>query len=165
MGLFIGGLLQGLSFGTILYQCIPIFLLPGLADLDEALKIVGSIAIVMLGSLPLAELLRRSLSRPFRWIGSKTGLNDTSTAGLIVGTITVMPALVMVRNMDQRGKVLCGAFLVCGASAFAAHMGFAAGTQPDLILPLLGGKFAGALLSLAIALRMTRTASIQPSKL
>lgn len=165
MGLFIGGLLQGLSFGTILYQCIPIFLLPGLADLDEALKIVGSIAIVMLGSLPLAELLRRSLSRPFRWIGSKTGLNDTSTAGLIVGTLTVMPALVMVRNMDQRGKVLCGAFLVCGASAFAAHMGFAAGTQPDLILPLLGGKFAGALLSLAIALRMTRTASIQPSKL
>lgn len=212
MGLFVGGLLQGLSLGTILYQCIPIFLLsavllfglirfpnrtirifsgfakliqivstvglilaavqyitditflPGLADLDEALKIVGSIAIVMLGSLPLAELLRRSLSRPFRWIGSKTGLNDTSTAGLIVGTITVMPALVMVRNMDQRGKALCGAFLVCGASAFAAHMGFAAGTQPDLILPLLGGKFAGALLSLAIALRMTRTASIQPSK-
>lgn len=210
-GILVGGLLQGLTIGTLLYQCIPIFLLsallllglirfpartirlfsgfarliqiaatiglilaaiqhivgttiaPGLASATDALEIVGSIAIVMLGSLPLAELLRRSLSKPFRWIGRKTGLNDASATGIIVGTITVMPALAMVRDMDQRGKVLCGAFLVCGASAFAAHMGFAAGTQPDLILPLLGGKFAGALLSLAIAMRMTRTVSKQPS--
>lgn len=209
-GLFVGGLLQGLSFGTILYQCIPIFLLsailllglarfpdktirlfsgfarliqiaatvglilaavqfiagitllPGLSPLDDALEIVGSIAIVMLGSLPLAELLRRCLVRPFCWFGSKTGLNDTSTTGIIVGTITVMPALAMVRDMDRRGKVLCGAFLVCGASAFAAHMGFAAGTQPDLILPLLGGKFSGALLGLDIAMRMTRSEAKQP---
>ena len=207
VGLFAGGLLQGLSFGTILYQCIPIFFLSGilllglarfpdktirlfsgvakviqmiatvglilaavqsivgitfldnLGSLEESLTIVCSIAIVMLGSLPLAELLRRCLARPFRWIGSKTGLNDASTTGIIVGTITVMPALVMVRDMDQRGKVLCGSFLVCGASAFAAHMGFAASTQPDLIMPLLGGKFAGALLSMMIAMRMTHTDS------
>ncbi|MGN1000039.1 MAG: ethanolamine utilization protein EutH [Faecousia sp.] len=133
--------------------------LPGLAPLDDALTIVGSIAIVMLGSLPLAELLRRSLTKPFRWIGGKTGLNDTSTTGMIVGMVTVMPALAMVRNMDQRGKVLCGAFLVCGASAFAAHMGFATATQPDLILPMLGGKISGALLGFMIAMRMTRTDS------
>lgn len=212
-GLLVGGLLQGLSFGTILYQSIPIFflsvvlllglihfpdrtirlfsgvacliqivatvglvlsavqyivgitILPNLGSLDDALEIVGSIAIFMLGSLPLAELLRRCLARPFCWIGSKTGLNDASTTGIIVGTITVMPALAMVRYMDQRGKVLCGSFLVCGASAFAAHMGFAASTQPDLILPLLGGKFAGALLGLVIAVRMTRADSKQPSKM
>ena len=212
-GLWVGGLLQGLSFGTILYQSIPIFflsvvlllglihfpdrtirlfsgvacliqivatvglvlsavqyivgitILPNLGSLDDALEIVGSIAIFMLGSLPLAELLRRCLARPFCWIGSKTGLNDASTTGIIVGTITVMPALAMVRYMDQRGKVLCGSFLVCGASAFAAHMGFAASTQPDLILPLLGGKFAGALLGLVIAMRMTRADSKQPSKM
>ena len=212
-GLLVGGLLQGLSFGTIRYQSMPIFflsvvlllglihfpdrtirlfsgvacliqivatvglvlsavqyivgitILPNLGSLDDALEIVGSIAIFMLGSLPLAELLRRCLARPFCWIGSKTGLNDASTTGIIVGTITVMPALAMVRYMDQRGKVLCGSFLVCGASAFAAHMGFAASTQPDLILPLLGGKFAGALLGLVIAMRMTRADSKQPSKM
>lgn len=212
-GLFVGGLLQGLTLGTIIYQCIPIFLLsaalllglsrfpdrtihlfsgfarliqiaatiglilaavqyisgvtflPNLESLNNALEIVGSIAIVMLGSLPLTELLRRCLSRPFRWIGSKTGLNDASTTGIIVGTITVMPALAMVRDMDARGKVLCGSFLVCGASAFAAHMGFAAATQPDLIMPLLGGKFAGALLGLVIALRMTRADAKRPCKM
>ena len=211
-GLIVGGLLQGLAIGAILYQSIPIFLLsavlllglirfpdgtirlfsgaarviqiastfglilaavqhitdvaiiPGLASAEEALNIVGSIAIVMLGSLPLAELLRRGMSRPFRWIGGKTGLNDTSTTGMIVGAVTVMPALAMVRDMDQRGKVLCGAFLVCGASAFAAHMGFAAATQPELILPLLGGKFAGALLGLIVAMRMTRVYSKRPDE-
>lgn len=204
VGLAVGGLLQGLAFGTILYQCTPIFLLAGalllgllrfpkavirlfsqlarviqivatlgltlaaaqyisginllpqLVSLDDALGIVGSIAIVMLGSLPLAELLRRVLAAPFRWIGKKTGLNDVSTTGIIMGSITVMSAVVMVPDMDKRGKVLCGAFLVCGASALAAHMSFAAGTAPELILPLLGGKFSGALLGMAIALVMTR---------
>ena len=208
-GLIVGGLLQGLAIGTILYQCIPIFLLsavlllglirfpdrtiglfsgvarviqtastiglilaavqhitdvtmiPGLASAKEALSIVGSIAIVMLGSLPLAELLRRGLSGLFRWIGGKTGLNDSSTTGMIVGAVTVMPALAMVRDMDPRGKVLCGAFLVCGASAFAAHMGFAAATQPELIIPLLGGKLAGAFVGLIVSLRMTRVDSKQ----
>ena len=208
-GLTVGGLLQGMSIGVILYQCIPIFLLsalvllglsrfphgtirlfsgvarviqiastfglilaavqqiagvtiiPGLASAEEALNIVGSIAVVMLGSLPLAELLRRGLSRPFRWIGCKTGLNDSSTTGMIVGAVTVMPALAMVREMDQRGKVLCGAFLVCGASAFAAHMGFAAATEPELILPLLGGKFTGALVGLIVSMRMTCSDSKQ----
>ena len=203
VGLLAGGLLQGLPFGTILYQCVPIFLLsailllglirfpdgtvrlfsgvarviqiaatvgltlavveqiagvtifPGLTTAEEALTIVGSIAVVMLGSLPLAELLRRCLWRPFRWIGAKTGLNDASTTGLIVGAVTVMPALAMVRDMDRRGKVLSGAFLVCGASAFAAHMGFAAAVQSELVVPLLGGKFAGALLGLFFAMKMT----------
>lgn len=204
LGLLVGGLLQGLALGVLLYQCLPIFLLSGilflglirfprqtirifthfarliqiiatvgltlaavqsltgaallpeLASLEDALGVVGSIAIVMLGSLPLAELIRRAFEKPFRWIGSKTGLNDASTTGIIMGSITVMPALVMVGDMDDRGKVLCGAFLVCGASALAAHMGFAAGTEPELILPLLGGKFAGALLGMIIAMVMTR---------
>ena len=44
-------------------------------------------------------------------------------------------------------------------------IGNAASTQPDLILPLLGGKFAGALLGLVIAMRMTRADSKQPSKM
>lgn len=202
-GLVAGGLLQGLPLGTIIYQCIPIFLLAalllelalfpervirifsrfadmirivatiglvlaaveqltgislvgGLASVEEGVQVVGSIAVVMLGSLPLAELLRRALARPLGWVGRKTGLNDISTTGIIMGSITVMPAIVMVPDMDDRGKVLCGAFLVCGASALAAHLGFAAGIEPELILPLLGGKFAGALLGMAIALRITR---------
>ena len=169
-GALLGGVdkILGNRFGLVLsavQYIVGITILPNLGSLDDALEIVGSIAIFMLGSLPLAELLRRCLARPFCWIGSKTGLNDASTTGIIVGTITVMPALAMVRYMDQRGKVLCGSFLVCGASAFAAHMGFAASTQPDLILPLLGGKFAGALLGLVIAMRMTRADSKQPSKM
>ncbi|MGM9942247.1 MAG: ethanolamine utilization protein EutH [Bulleidia sp.] len=134
-----------------------IVLIDSLTPLPEAMEVVCSIGIVMLGSLPIAELLRRALSVPFAWIGRKTGLNDSSTTGLIVGSITVMPALVMVKDMDRRGKVLCGAFLVCGASAIGAHMGFAAGTQPQLIMPLLAGKATGALCAMILAMYMTKS--------
>lgn len=137
-----------------------ITLIPGMAPLADAMATVASIAIVMLGSLPIAELLRRALSKPFAMIGKKTGLNDASTTGIIVGTITVMPALVMIKDMDQRGKVLCGAFLVCGAAVIGAHMGFAAGTEPQLITPLLLSKFAGAFVACCIAMFMTRKKEI-----
>ena len=46
-------------------------LLPGLTPLDEALKVVSSIGIVLLGSLPFAEILQRLLKNPLEWIGEK----------------------------------------------------------------------------------------------
>ena len=67
-----------------------------------------------------------------------------------------MPALAMVPRMDNRGKVVIGAFVVCGASAFAAHLGFALSTEPQLATALLSAKLLGGLAGIAIALAATR---------
>lgn len=120
------------------------------------MKTVCAISIVMLGSMPLAEWLRRVLKVPFGWIGRHTGMNGTSTTGILVGMVSVAPALAMVPRMDNRGKVVCGAFVVCGASAFAAHLGFAVSTQPELVPSLLAVKLLGGFLGIALALLATR---------
>lgn len=203
-GILVGGLVFGLNISSILWNCLPIFLLcgllcfgllkkpdamttafqkfavliqklasfglmvgsvqymtgqeflPGLIPLEEAMKVVCSIAIVMLGSMPLAELLQRILKGPFAWIGRRTGLNAASTTGLLIGMVSVTPALAMMKRMDPRGKVVNGAFLVCAASAFAAHLGFCLSVQPEMATALLSAKLLGGVLGIGISLIATK---------
>lgn len=147
----------GLMTGAIQYMT-GLELLPGMVALAEAMEVVCSIAIVMLGSMPLAELLQRLLKVPFAWIGRHTGLNSTSTTGILIGMVSVVPALAMIPRMDKRGKVVNGAFMVCGASAFAAHLGFTVSTEPEMTAALLAAKLLGGFLGAALALAATRQA-------
>ena len=125
-------------------------------SLLEAMETVSSIGIVMLGSMPLAELLQRIMKRPFDKIQKKSGLNGASTTALLLGMISTTPALAMIPEMDKRGKVLCSACLVCYVGVFGAHLAFTMRFEPDMIPALLAAKTAGAILSTGIALFSTR---------
>lgn len=144
----------GLTLGAFSYMTGRA-LIPGLAPLEEGMSIVAGIGIVMLGSLPAAELLQRALRRPLEWLGARTGMNRASVAALLVGAVSVMPAVAMFRDMDERGRVVNAAALVCSGSALAAHLGYAAKADPGMLVPLLAAKFAGAVAGALIALAAT----------
>lgn len=127
-------------------------IIPGMAPIGEAMAVVASIGVVMLGSLPAAELLRRVLVRPFAWAGEKLGMKPQSLTGMLVGLVSAMPTLSMYRDMDIRGKVVAGAFLVSGTSLLAAHMGFVVSTEPQLLGALIVGKLSGAAAAVVLAL-------------
>ncbi len=129
---------------------------PGMAPIGDAMGVVASIGVVMLGSLPMAELLRRALERPFAVLGKKLGLRPQSLTGMLVSLATPLPTLSMYQSMDDRGKVAAGAFLVSGASLLAAHMGFVVSTEPEILTPLIVGKLSGAVAAAALALRTQR---------
>lgn len=145
----------GLVAGAVEYMT-GFQILKGIAPIEEAMAVVSSIGVVLLGSLPVAELLRRILEKPLNWIGSRTGMNGNSVAGLLMGIVSPVPAIAMMKEMDARGKVVNAAFLVCGASALAAHMGFAYGTEPELVVPLLVSKLAGGLCGAGAAVVLSR---------
>ena len=75
-------------------------IIPGMAPLEDALAVVASIGIVMLGSLPMAELLTRLLKQPLLWLGKKCGMNSISVAGFLVGIVSAIPAITMLKHMD-----------------------------------------------------------------
>ena len=131
----------------------------GLAPIDEALAVVGSIGVVMLGSLPIAALLCRGLARPFVRLGGRLGLSPQSLTGMMVSLATPLPALSMYQDMDDRGKVAMGAFLVSGASLLAAHLGFVISTEPELLTALIAAKLSGAIAAAALALWSGRSAA------
>ena len=124
----------------------------GMAPIREAMAVVSSIGVVMLGSLPVAELLRRALERPLTRLGIRWNVSPQSLIGMLVSLATPLPALAMYSEMDRRGKIAAGAFLVSGASLLAAHMGFVVSTEPELLVPLAAGKLSGAFAAAALAL-------------
>lgn len=134
--------------GTTIISAMP--------PLLEAMETVSSICIVMLGSMPLAELVQRVMKVPFAIIREKTGLNGVSTTALILGMVSTTPALAMIPDMDKRGKVLCSACLVSYVGLFSAHLAFAMRFEPDMIPALLAAKTVGAVLGGALAVVTTR---------
>ena len=111
---------------------------------------------MLLGSLPFAEILRRLLKRPIQILGQKTGLNDFSVAGFLMGIISPVPVFTLMKDMDARGKVANAAFLVCGASALAAHMGFTFDVARDFVPQMLLTKLIGGVAGAACALLLMR---------
>ena len=139
----------GIAFGAFSYMT-GLQLLPGLTPLDEALKVVSSIGIVLLGSLPFAEILQRLLKNPLEWIGEKIGLGRNGTAGLLVGIVSALPVIADMKRMNEREIVMNAALLVCGTSIVAAHLGFVLGVA------LLAGKLTGGIAGVWMAWRIMK---------
>ena len=145
----------GLTVGAVQYIS-GFTLIPALAPLEDAMKTVSGIGIVMLGSLPTAELLQRILSKPLKRLGHCLRLQENSLAALLVGFVSITPALAMLQDMDERGQTMVAAFSVCAASALAAHLGFTLNAAPEMLMPLLATKLFGGILAAALALTFTR---------
>lgn len=144
----------GLVLGAVEYMT-KLTILPGMTPLKDAMGVSCGIGIVMLGSLPLAELIQRIMKKPFKWFGKRTGLNGVSTTGLVLGVVSGSACLVMVKNMDRRGIIVNASSLVCGCSCLAAHLGYAVSASENLVGALLLSKLLGAFLGAAVALLCT----------
>ena len=144
----------GLTVSAVQYM-IGFELIPGMVSLPEAMQVVSSIGIMLLGSLPLSELLQRLLKRPFEALGRRTGMNAAGTTGLLIGLVNVTPALGMMARMDERSRVVNAAALVSGASAFTAHFAFTMSVSPETAGALLAAKIVGAVAAALLALFFT----------
>lgn len=144
----------GLVSGAVYYLC-DIKLLPLTAPIEEAMEVVASIGITMLGSLPVAEFIRRrleKLERLKRW----SGMDAAGMAGLLVGTVSVIPAIVMLKDMNERSRVINAAFLVCAASVFGAHLGFVMKVAPDVVNSMIVVKIVGGISAVILAAAIMR---------
>ena len=145
----------GLILGAAQYMT-GFVILPGLMPIEEAMATVSSIGVVLLGSLPTAELFTRALRRPLEKLGAKLGLNGASMAGLLLTPISLLPMLALMKDMDGRGRAVNAAAALCSTSALAAHLGFTVSQEPAMLAPLLAAKLVGGALGAAAALLASR---------
>ena len=131
-------------------------ILPGLAPISEGFEIVGEIAIVLAGAFPLVFLITKLLRKPLMAVGQKLGINDTAAAGLIASLANSIAMFGMVRDMNERGKVINIAFAVSAAFVFGDHLGFTAGFAPEMLPAMIVGKLAGGISAVAVAMVLTR---------
>ena len=182
VGVLVGGLVAGFPVSMVLRNLIPIVLIavmiafglwkaektmikgfglfgkfiPGMDPIEEGFATVGAIAIVLAGAFPLVFLLTKLLKKPLLALGRLLGINDTAAAGLIASLANSIATFGMVKDMDNRGKVVNIAFAVSAAFVFGDHLGFTAGFAPEMLTAVIAGKLAGGITAVAVALWLTR---------
>ena len=141
---------------AILEELTGFSLIPGLAPLSEGFEIVGEIAIVLAGAFPLVYVVTKVFHRPLMKLGKVLGINDPAAAGLVASLANSIATFRLVKDMDERGKVVNIAFAVSAAFVFGDHLGFAAGFAPEMILPMIVGKLVGGVAAVVVALFVVR---------
>lgn len=141
---------------AIVEKLTPWTLIPGMAPIEEGFAVVGDIAIVLAGAFPLVYALTKIFQKPLLKLGGLLGINDASAAGMVATLANVIPMFGMMKEMDERGKVVNVAFAVSAAFVFGDHLGFTAGFDEGMILPMIVGKLVGGVAAVALALLLTR---------
>ena len=128
----------------------------GMEPISEGFETVGVIAIVLAGAFPLVFVLTKLLRKPLLAAGGLLGINDAAAAGLLASLANSIAAFGMVKDMNERGKVVNIAFAVSGAFVFGDHLGFTAGFAPEMMGAMIVGKLVGGLTAIAAAWILTR---------
>ena len=130
--------------------------IPGMAPISEGFETVGTIAILLAGAFPLVFVLTKLLRKPLMAAGRSLGINDAAAAGLIASLANSIATFGLVKDMNERGKVVNIAFAVSAAFVFGDHLGFTAGFAPEMIGPMIIGKLTGGISAVAVALWLTK---------
>ena len=128
----------------------------GMEPISEGFETVGIIAIVLAGAFPLVFVLTKLLRKPLLAAGGLLGINDAAAAGLLASLANSIAAFGMVKDMNERGKIVNIAFAVSGAFVFGDHLGFTAGFAPEMMGAMIVGKLVGGLTAIAAAWILTR---------
>ena len=141
----------GLGVG-IVEQLTGIVLIPGMNPISDGFQVVADIAIVLAGAFPLVYVITKVFKKPLMGLGKLLGMNEVAAAGLVASLANSIPMFGMMKDMDDRGKVLNVAFAVSAAFVFGDHLGFTAGFNPDMIFPMIVGKLVGGITAVCVAL-------------
>ena len=141
---------------AIVEELTGIVLIPGMESLEAGFSTVGAIAIVLAGAFPLVYTVTRIFRKPLLRLGKLLGINDAAAGGLVATLANSIATFGMVKNMDERGKVVNIAFAVSAAFVFGDHLGFTAGFAPKMLPAMILGKLAGGIGAVAVALLLTR---------
>jgi ethanolamine transporter len=128
-----------------------VVIIPGMAPIMDGLVIIGQIGVVLLGTFPILTLIVKGLEKPLNAVGQKLGMNATGAAGIVITLANSIPVYKMMKDMDNKGKVINTAWLVPATAALGDHLGFTAGVRPEMITPVVIGKLAAGVLAIFVA--------------
>ena len=131
-------------------------IIPGLAPIEDGFLTVGAIAIVLAGAFPLVFVVTKLLKKPLLKLGQLLGISDVAAGGLVASLANSIATFNMVKDMDERGKVVNIAFAVSAAFVFGDHLGFTAGFAPAMLPAMIVGKLSGGISAVAVAILLTR---------
>ena len=141
---------------AIVEQLTGFVVIPGMAPITDGMTIVADIAIVLAGAFPLDLVITKVFKKPLLKLGRLLGMNEVAAAGMVASLANSIPMFGLLKDMDDRGKIINIAFAVSAAFVFGDHLGFTAGFAPDMLLAVIIGKLTGGVTAIFAALLLTR---------
>lgn len=99
----------------------------------------------------MVEWITRTFGGALEALGKKFGMNEQSSAGLVATLANNIAMFNIMGDMNPKGKLLNVAFAVSAAFVFGDHLGFTAGVNQDMILPMIIGKLVAGVTAFIVA--------------
>lgn len=128
-----------------------ITILEGMGDITTGFVTTGVVTLIIAGSFPLAHILEKVLKTPLAALGKRLGMNDAAMSGMLISTVTALPALANYEKMNDRGKIMIAAFAGTAAYLIGPHLGFVSATDKSMILPMFISKCSAGVIALILA--------------
>lgn len=129
-----------------------IVVIPGMAPVSEGIEIVGGIALMLAGALPMVHFITKVFKKPLLRMGELLGMGEVAAAGMVSTLANNIPMFGLLKDMDDRGKVINVAFAVGASFVFGDHLGFTAGVAKDMIFPVVVGKLVAGITAVMVAI-------------
>lgn len=123
----------------------------GVIPLEDGFLVIGEIAIVLLGAFPMVAFITKKFSAPLQKLGGKFDLDENSVGGMIANLANNIMMFQMMKDMRPKGKILNCAFTVSACFVLGDHLGFVAGQNQQLIVPMMAAKFIGGITAVVLA--------------
>lgn len=130
-----------------------------------ALLIALRMTIIVCGGLVLTKILIRRMGRTFSFLGEKMGTDKLAVIGLMLNMINSLTAITLFPRMDDRGKVINGAFCVSGAYILGGQLAFVLAVAPAFVFyGFIASKLTAGILAMVIGLWVESRGKNQGSK-
>lgn len=136
---------------AIIEELAGITIIPGMDPIVPQIEVVGIIAITLAGAYPMVHFITTVCAKPLMALGKLIGVNDVAAAGMIACLANNIPMFGMMKDMDEKGKVLAVAFSVCASFALGDHLGYASAQDQSIVFPMIIGKLVGGVVGVIIA--------------
>ncbi|MBO9482218.1 ethanolamine utilization protein EutH [Salinisphaera sp. G21_0] len=107
--------------------------IPGMAPFSDGVATVGHIAMVLAGAFPLVHFITTRFNKPLMAVGRSMGMGETAAAGLVATLADSIAMFNIMKDMDNRGKIINVAFLV--SASFT--LGYTAAVNSDMISAMI----------------------------
>lgn len=147
-------IVQSLGYIFFFFVCLSFFFHMNFTTntlINDALRIVFQMSVIVCGSLVLCEIVLKNFSRQIEKVGKLLNIDTYSVMGLILSLGTSIAMLPLFSKMNAKGKVLNAAFGLSGAFVFGGQLGFIAGVNASSVTWFIVVKLVAGILALCIA--------------
>lgn len=124
----------------VLDELAGITILEGLVPFSEISLVVGRIALLLSGALPLMAAVTWALGKGIHRIGRLLGVGELAVLGIAGALVNNMIAYARLDQMDENGQVLVSGICVSSAFVIGGQLGFVQSLQPEAALAFAGSK-------------------------